>query len=131
LPIQTNGLSHIALRVRDLARSKQFYSETLGFPVALEFGDIVLVNANGLLLGMRGDNTQTAKDDTFDPFRVGIDHLALAVSNPAELEGLQKQLDAAGVRNNGVEDDATTGGRYVSFYDPDGIAWELYYLPST
>ena len=130
MPIQTNGISHIALRVRDLARSKQFYSETLGFPVALEVADIVLVNANGLLLAMRGDNPQTAKDDTFDPFRVGIDHLALAVADPAELEGLQKQLDAAGVRNNGVEDDTTTGGRYISFYDPDGIAWELYFLPS-
>jgi len=120
LLIQTNGLSHIALRVRDLARSKQFYSETLGFPVALEVGDIVLVNANGLLLAMRGDNTQTAKDDTFNPFRVGIDHLALAVSDPAELGGLQKQLDAAGVRNNGVEDDATTGGRYIAFTIPTG-----------
>jgi len=130
LPIQTNGISHIALRVRDPARSKQFYSETLGFPVAMEFADVVLVNANGLLLGMRGDNPQTAKDDTFDPFRVGIDHLALAVSDPAELEGLQKQLDAAGVRNNGVENDGATGARYISFYDPDGIAWELYFLPS-
>jgi len=29
-----------------------------------------------------------------------------------------------------VEDDPTTGGRYISFYDPDGIAWELYFLPS-
>jgi len=117
MPIQTNGLSHLALRVTDLARAKRFYAETLGFPVVLEQGDIVLVNANGVLLGMRGGNPATAPGDRFDPYRVGIDHLALAVADP-------------GVRHNGVEDDPTTGGRYISFYDPDGIAWELYFLPS-
>jgi len=131
MPIHTNGLGHIALRVTDLARAKQFYSEILGFPVMMEFADIVLVNAGGVLLGMRGGNPETAPDDRFNPMRVGIDHLALAVSDPAALEGLQKQLDAAGVRNNGVEDDTMTGGRYISFYDPDGIAWELYYLPTS
>lgn len=130
MPIQTTGLSHLALRVTDLARAKRFYAETLGFPVVLEQGDIVLVNANGVLLGMRGGNPATAPGDRFDPYRVGIDHLALAVANPAALDGLARQLDAAGVRHNGVEDDPTTGGRYISFYDPDGIAWELYFLPS-
>jgi len=130
MPIQTNGLGHLALRVTDLARAKQFYSETLGFPIVLEVGDIVLVNAGGMLLGVRGGNPETAPGDTFNPFRVGLDHIALAVADPAELEGLQRQLDAAGVPNNGVEDDSTTGGRYISFYDPDGIAWELYFLPS-
>ena len=130
MPIQTNGLSHLALRVTDLARVKRFYAETLGFPVVLEQGDLVLVNAHGVLLGMRGGNPATAQGDRFDPYRVGIDHLALAVADPAALDGLARQLDAAGVRHNGVEDDPTTGGRYISFYDPDGIAWELYFLPS-
>ncbi len=130
MPIQTTGLSHLALRVTDLARAKRFYAETLGFPVVLEQGDIVLVNANGVLLGMRGGNPATAPDDRFDPYRVGIDHLALAVADPAALDGLARQLDAAGVRHNGVEDDPTTGGRYISFHDPDGIAWELYFLPT-
>ena len=130
MPIQTTGLSHLALRVTDLARAKRFYAETLGFPVVLEQGDLVLVNAHGVLLGMRGGNPATAPGDRFDPYRVGIDHLALAVADPAALDGLARQLDAAGVRHNGVEDDPTTGGRYISFYDPDGIAWELYFLPS-
>jgi glyoxylase I family protein len=130
MPIQITGLSHLALRVTDLARAKRFYAETLGFPVVLEQGDLVLVNAHGVLLGMRGGNPATAPGDRFDPYRVGIDHLALAVADPAALDGLARQLDAAGVRHNGVEDDPTTGGRYISFYDPDGIAWELYFLPS-
>ena len=39
---------------------------------------------------------------------------------------MQRELDAAGVRNNGVEEDTGTHRQYISFYDPDGIAWELY-----
>jgi hypothetical protein len=38
-------------------------------------------------------------------------------------------LDAAGVRNNRVQDDTLTGTRYIAFYRPDGIAWELYATP--
>lgn len=130
MPLRTNGLSHIALRVTDLARAKQFYAETLGFPIVMEVADIVLVNAGGMLLAMRGGHPETTPDDRFNPFRVGIDHLALAVADPASLAGLQAQLDDAGVPNNGVEDDTVTGAKYISFYDPDGIAWELYFLPS-
>ncbi len=39
---------------------------------------------------------------------------------------LKRDLDTAGVRNNGVEEDPETHAKYISFYDPDGIAWELY-----
>ncbi len=38
------------------------------------------------------------------------------------------QLDGADAPNNGVEHDDLTGAAYVSFYDPDGIAWELYVM---
>ena len=50
----------------------------------------------------------------------------LAVENPSILEDLKRDLDTAGVRNNGVEEDRETHAKYISFYDPDGIAWELY-----
>lgn len=56
-------------------------------------------------------------------------HLRLQ-TDPAALQDLHRQLDIAGVPNNGVEDDPLTGGTYISFYDPDGIAWELYALTS-
>jgi len=38
MPIQTDGLRHLALRVTDLARAKHFYAETLGFPVVADRG---------------------------------------------------------------------------------------------
>src|SRR5207244_7291321 len=83
----------------------------------------VLVNVSGMLVALNGNDSST---DHFDPFRVGLDHLALAVEDPGILEDLKRDLDAAGVRNNGVEVDPKSHVKYISFYDPDGIAWELY-----
>jgi catechol 2,3-dioxygenase-like lactoylglutathione lyase family enzyme len=131
MAVQTAGLSHIALRVRDLKRAKEFYAQALGFPVVLETEDLVLVNAGGTLLGLRGGAAQTAPDDRIDPYRVGLDHVALAVESADALRGLKSQLDAAAIRNNGIEPDTLTGGSYISFYDPDGIAWELYAMPAS
>lgn len=127
--LHTNGLSHLALRVTDLARARAFYVDTLGFQPVLETEGLILVNANGTLIGLRGAADQTRADDKFDPYRVGLDHLALAVSDAVALEELRRQLDTSGVRNNGIEADDLTGGTYISFYDPDSIAWELYAMP--
>ena len=48
----------------------------------------------------------------------------------SEIGSSKAQLDASGVRNNGIEDDALLGAKYISFYDPDGIAWDLYAMPA-
>ena len=129
--LQTGGLHHLAIRVADLARAKAFYVETLGFPLVMEReGVVAIINAGGTFIGIRGPDAQTAAGDRFDPFRVGLDHLALAMPDAATLDAVARQLDEAGVPNNGVEDDAVLGGKYISFYDPDGIAWELYSSPA-
>jgi catechol 2,3-dioxygenase-like lactoylglutathione lyase family enzyme len=80
----------------------------------------------GTLIALYGADSSTSKNDRFDPFRVGLDHLALAIEDASILEDLRRDLDEAGVRNNGVEEDPETHDKYISFYDPDGIAWELY-----
>lgn len=128
--LTTSGLHHLALRVTDLQRSKAFYTDIVGMQTLLDVDDLALLSGHGFLLGLRA-TTDPARDDRFDPTRVGLDHLALAVADVAALEQLQRTLDGASVHNNGVEQDALTGATYVSFYDPDGIAWELYVMPST
>jgi catechol 2,3-dioxygenase-like lactoylglutathione lyase family enzyme len=126
MSLLTGGLHHLTIRTTDLGRAKRFYTDTLGFQLVREWDGAVLLNAHGTLFGVLGAAPETSPEDRFDPFRVGLDHLALAVGNAESLYELQHQLDAAGVRNNGVQDDTLTGARYVAFYDPDGIAWELY-----
>jgi catechol 2,3-dioxygenase-like lactoylglutathione lyase family enzyme len=129
MSLQTTGLSHLAIRATSLTRARAFYVDTLGFQPVLEAPGLIIVNANGLLLGIRGDARETPANDRFDPYRVGLDHLALGVGDQGDLVELQTQLDRANVRNNGIEDDPLLGARYISFYDPDGIAWELYAMP--
>ena len=126
MKLNANGLSHLGLRVTNLVRAKRFYVDTLGCQLVRETDGAVLVNMYGMLMALNGADTSTSSDDHFDPFRVGLDHLALAVENPSKLEDMQRDLDAAGVRNNGVEEDPVTHRKYISFYDPDDIAWELY-----
>ena len=126
MKLSANGWSHLGLRVFDLARAKRFYVDTLGCPLVRETETAVFVTVAGMLIALIGADAHTPGDDHFDPFRVGLDHLALAVDDPSQLVEMQRDLDAAGVHNNGVEEDPVTHRQYISFYDPDGIAWELY-----
>ena len=126
MKLNAHGLSHLGLRVTDIARAKRFYVDTLGCELVREIDGALLINMYGTLFALYGANAPTTRNDRFDPFRVGLDHLALAVDDASTLESLQRELDAAGVRNHGVEEDEETHDKYISFYDPDGIAWELY-----
>jgi len=126
MKLNANGLSHLGLRVTNLARAKRFYVDTLGCQLVRETDGAVLVNMYGMLMALYGADTSTSSVDRFDPFRVGLDHLALTVEDSSYLEEMKRELDAAGVHNNGVEEDPETHSKYISFYDPDGIAWELY-----
>ena len=126
MKLNANGLSHLGLRVTNLARAKHFYVDTLGCQLMRETDGGVLVNVSGMLVALYETDSDSSSYDRFNPFRVGLDHLALAVENPGILEDLKRDLDAAEVRNNGVEEDPETHDKYISFADPDGIAWELY-----
>jgi catechol 2,3-dioxygenase-like lactoylglutathione lyase family enzyme len=126
IQIKTTGVHHIALRVTDLPRAKQFYTETLGFPVLMDSPELVLFLAGGTAFGLRGPSPDSPRQDVFSPHRVGIDHIALACSEETELQRVADALKAAGVENTGAKLDPTLGKRYVAFKDPDRIAWEFY-----
>ncbi len=124
--LNASGLSHLGLRVTNLARAKHFYVDTLGCQLVRETDGGILINVSGMLVALYETDSSSSSYDRFNPFRVGLDHLALAIEDPSNLEDLKRDLDAAGVRNHGVEEDPETHSKYISFYDPDGIAWELY-----
>jgi len=126
MKLNASGLSHLGLRVTNLARAKRFYVETLGCQLLRETDGGILVNVSGMLVALYETDSDSANYDRFNPFRVGLDHLALTVENSGTLEDLKRYLDAAEVRNHLVEEDPETHDKYISFYDPDGIAWELY-----
>src|SRR3979411_4156 len=126
MKLASHGLAHLGLRVTDLARARQFYVDTLGFEPLRELPDLLICNAYGTFIAFRGNAAQTDPRDRFDPYRVGLDHVALEVADPNVLEDMKRELDVASVPNNGIEQDELTHADYISFFDPDGIAWELY-----
>ena len=85
---------------------------------------MTLAGATAVVL--RGPDARTPAGDIFDPFRVGLDHVALACADEAELARVASALSTAGIENTGVKLDPTLGKKYIAFKDPDRIAWELY-----
>jgi glyoxylase I family protein len=128
MKLEMSGFSHVAIRVTDLQRARRFYVDLLGLPVALELEGVVLVKAGSALLGIRGDADGAKPGDRFDPHRVGLDHLSFAVDTVEVLERTKRDLDAAKIHNDGIHDEPALNAKGLVFYDPDGIAIELYVI---
>jgi glyoxylase I family protein len=128
MALEISGFSHVAIRVTDLQRARRFYVDLLGLPVVLEFEGVVLVKVGNALLGIRGDAAGAKPGDRFDPHRVGLDHVSFAVDTVKLLERMKRDLDAAGLPNNGIQDEPALNAKALVFYDPDGIALELYVI---
>ena len=124
--IKTPGVHHVTLRSTNLDRSKQFYTETLGFKLLIETPALFIFLAGSTAVAVRGPEADTPTGDRFNPHRVGLDHTALACEDESELDRVAAALSEAGIPNTGAKFDDTLGKRYVNFKDPDGIAWEFY-----
>ena len=124
--VRTAGVHHVAIRCTDIARARLFYVERLGFPVLLDTPELFIFAAGQTAIGVRAPGATTSADDVFDPFRVGLDHIALACDDAKELRRVAEGLAAAGIESTGVKMDPTLGKEYVAFKDPDGVKWELY-----
>ena len=64
----------------------------------------------------------------FNERRVGLDHVAFAVSDRAELEVWEKRLDQLAIAHGGIKDAAYGSG--LSFRDPDGLPLEFFAAPA-
>jgi glyoxylase I family protein len=141
MTVAVNGLHHVTIRVQDPDRARDFYEETLGLPFIEIPVDQAFVHewrgnpAEGTLLATQIGSTflilappleGTPDDDRFSERRIGVDHLAFGVDDPAVLEEVAAALEGASVPTAGVEVDPVLGKEYVAFRDPDNVQWEFY-----
>jgi catechol 2,3-dioxygenase-like lactoylglutathione lyase family enzyme len=124
----TGGIHHITLRVNDLDESLRFYRDVVGFDVQTPEDDLYLFAAGQTVVILRRPLEGTPSRDRFSEYRRGVDHVAFAVDDRAELDRLVESLRAAGVETQGVEIEQALGlnKEYVCFRDPDNVQLEFF-----
>ena len=126
------ALAHVAVTVTDLEQSTRWYSSLFGAEPVLDedegsgFHHTVYVLGGGQLFGLHTHDADAATDG-FDEHRTGLDHVAFACQDRAELETWAARLDELGVAHGPLKDAHYGSG--VSFRDPDGVALEFFAPP--
>ena len=125
--MKIGNIDHIAINIRDIQKSRDFYGRILGFKQleSVDCGEFIL-HYFGLPNGSRLElfeykviqHTQAILDD--DP---GLRHLAFQVTDVAAHE---KELRAAGVEITLPTCDLENlGARVLLFLDPNGVTLEF------
>ena len=132
--IKLQRIGHILFSVRDLERSKEFYTKVLGFKLLEQDPEH---GGAFLSLGEYGntlDLFQSTNPDAYPQPRaalgvrdgLGVKHTAFAVATEEELRQAYFSLKDAGVPIHSARDHESQ--KSVYFYDPDGnlleIVWE-------
>lgn len=126
MPIKIKRTGHLVLKVKDIERSKRFFTDVLGLPLAGDNGKGMLffsadVKDNHHMLAIR-----QAKDGAAmpDPEQAGMEHVAYELGSFAELQEAWKIFKENNVKIRHVVFHGITKSIY--FYDPDGNMLELY-----
>lgn len=119
-------LGHLVIRVRDLEKSEQFYTNVLGLKV--------MNTRPGVMTFMSADESMSHElalvpvgDDAPGPesTRVGLYHMAWEMQSFEDLKKLYAVIEENDVKVGSIGDHGISLGVY--FFDPDGNEIEAYY----
>jgi catechol 2,3-dioxygenase-like lactoylglutathione lyase family enzyme len=115
-PMARTGLSHIALKSRDLKKTEQFYVDVLGCQVAFRHPpDMIFLTTPG-----SGDLLNFVKSAARISGSQGLEHIGFKVT-AAELKKMEKTL-----KQHGVKIEGRRGREAFYFTDPNGYHIEYY-----
>lgn len=134
--VDSSGYAHVRLTVTDIARSKAFYDQVFGWPLAVDqseasdpgvrsdqqrfYGGCVYQTPEGQLFGLR-----PVGSEPFDPDTTGLDHLSFTVASRDDLVAAAAAFDEAGITHGEIVELTDAGIAFLSFQDPDDINVEL------
>ena len=121
--VKPKRVGHLVLNVRDVATSVKFYTEILGFEVALDrpgFGTFLTCGKIHHDLALF-----QAKEDAapVTPGGLGLNHMALQVEDFDVLTEYYHRLKASGLVDRSIDHQMT---KSIYFNDPDGNGIELF-----
>jgi glyoxylase I family protein len=127
--MRLSGIHHVSLSVRDLDRSRDWYTRVFGLDVLMEEraderdACVLVFPGTTVAVGL----TRHAGNDgaAFAPERTGLDHVAFTAATRSDLDVCIARLDELGVAHSGAID--VPPGAIVNFRDPDGIALALFW----
>jgi glyoxylase I family protein len=126
---------HVGLTVTDPEVSRQWYQQLLSTAPVLDaevpavperhqgFRKVVFVLPGGLVLGLVA-HPATDRNQRFDEFGPGLDHISFGCATRCELEKWQRRLDELGVTHGSIAEDDV--GFALAFRDPDNLALEFF-----
>jgi glyoxylase I family protein len=124
VPITPNAYAHVRLTVTDIDRSRAFYDNVFGLPVAFELPADADDQTRQQLSFLYGGVIYQLGDSLLGLRPVASDHVSFALSSRSELDDAAAQLTEQGIEHAGVKD--IGAGYILEFRDPDQIALELF-----
>ena len=125
----THGLHHLGLTVPDLAATKAFFVDTLGFRQVGEKPDYPAVFlSDGTTMITLWQAAAPASATPFDrKANIGLHHFAMRVDNAAALDALHTKLKATAGVDIEFAPEPLGGGptRHMMCYIPGGIRMEF------
>lgn len=122
--IQTFGISHIQIAVKDLERSSRFYQRLFGMKELRRFERVVMLQTPGssevFTINSNADNQAVGQMG-------GIAHFGFRLRAPMKMEEMISAASALGaipIEHGGSED---KGRLYAFIKDPDGYELEIFW----
>lgn len=119
------GLRHVALNVRSVRRSLQFYSTVLGMKLEWMPDDqnaYLTSGTDNLALHELPENHEPG------PIQI-IHHIGFVVRKPEEVDEWATRIRAQGIALAAEPKTHRDGARSFYFHDPDGLLIQLIYHP--
>jgi len=124
--IRPERIGHVVIKVRNLDRSRKFYTEVLGMDVMMEVPAIRGV----FLANNRRDHHEIALFEVgpeaagLQAKQIGLAHIAFRLRNEAELQAAYKEFKEKDIPISFTVNHGVT--KSVYFRDPDGHELEVY-----
>lgn len=124
--ISPERVGHVVLKVRDLERTRQFYTEVMGFRITKTYPEakIIFFGISGrdhheIAFSEIGKDAQGPRKED-----IGLFHVAFRLRDWSHLQAAYNELRARNVPITGTVNHGITRSLY--FLDPDGHQLEVY-----